>query len=614
MAALRSQLALLLGACAVLALVAFALLPRPERAHANPLTGIAKVSSGPAALTTCAVTTGGGVLCWGKHYGPIPATAAGVTSGAADVVVGHDHVCMLTTAGGVKCWGDNAFGKLGDGTFTSSTSPVSVVGLGSGVMAISVGDQHTCALLNTGAVRCWGQNDLGQLGNGNTMDSNSPVAVSGLAGGVSGIGLGALHSCAVLAVGGGVKCWGGNITGRLGDGTYTDSYTPVSALGVTNAVQVSGGVTDTCAVLSDGGVTCWGGGFGVTPTSVAGFPNAASSAGGNGFYCVQTGTSGVLCRGANGFGQLGDGQQCGSQCNTPVTPAGLAGGVTDSAVGYRHACAVLSAALKCWGSNDSGQLGDGTATNRSVPFDVVAASAKPTPTSTPCPPGGCPTPTRTPTPDPSAVDFSIGIDSTGDGNDECRTGTSTTKCVVSSGETFTARVYVDDNGGVVYLGLDITVTYAGVTSKDNANTDAWPECSYPAHAFDHPNKVIWGCGAANGSTSTYVGLIGENDFNCVGTSGSIALIHGDGNTNLTTDLVNFFEPEGTSETLTINCVTPTITPTPTNTPRPPALGGVAQRPNDGRGPGAAILVAVAFGAALTLAAAWRLATRRGHTA
>jgi len=113
--------------------------------------------------TTCAVTNAGGVKCWGRNsYGQVgdgtnqghtaPVDVLGLTSGVLAVQNGWDHACALTTSGGVKCWGGNSNGQLGDNSYTTRNTPVDVYGLSSGVIAIAAGEYHTCALTNTGSV------------------------------------------------------------------------------------------------------------------------------------------------------------------------------------------------------------------------------------------------------------------------------------------------------------------------------------------------------------------------------------------------------------------------------------------------------------------------------
>src|SRR5690606_26040865 len=132
----------------------------------------------------------------------------------------------LTTAGAVKCWGYNLFGQLGDGSISDSTTPVDVTGLSSGVAQIATGTRHTCALTTAGGVKCWGQNTYGQLGNGSTADSATPVDATGLPSGVAQIPS-TTYLPSALTTAGAVKCWGYNPNGQLGNGSTSNSATPV---------------------------------------------------------------------------------------------------------------------------------------------------------------------------------------------------------------------------------------------------------------------------------------------------------------------------------------------------------------------------------------------------
>ena len=180
---------------------------------------------------------------------PVSATSA------AAVSAGRVHTCALTTSGGVKCWGLNASGQLGDGTTTPSLTPVDVCADAicttnlSGVAAVSVGKLHTCALTTSGGVKCWGENFNGQLGDGTTTPSPTPVDVSGLTSGVADVSAGDVHTCA-LTTSGGVKCWGRNDFGQLGDGTTTQRLTPVDVSGL-EGVDLFTHITNTAAAIDD---------------------------------------------------------------------------------------------------------------------------------------------------------------------------------------------------------------------------------------------------------------------------------------------------------------------------------------------------------------------------
>jgi alpha-tubulin suppressor-like RCC1 family protein len=376
--------------------------PRPQPATAAG--GVAAVSA--AGGYTCALTSAGGVKCWGTNDPgqlgdgqacgtlscPAPVDVSGLTSGVAAVSAGTNHTCALTSTGGVECWGLNDTGQLGDGTTTSRTTAVDVSGLTSGVAAVSAGYSHTCALTTAGGLKCWGGNTAGELGDGTTTDRTTPVDVSGLTSGVAAVSAGAIHTCA-LTTAGGLKCWGG-------DGTTT----PVDVSGLTSGVAaVSAGYFHTCALTSAGGLKCWGynvhGQLGdgtttnrTTPVDVSGLTSGVAAVrGGLNHTCALTTAGGLKCWGDNSTAQLGDGTA--TERHTPVDVSGLTGGVAAVTTGFDNTCGITSAAgLKCWGFNDSGQLGDGTTTLRITPVDVVGLGPKSTPTVTP-PPTTAPTPT-----------------------------------------------------------------------------------------------------------------------------------------------------------------------------------------------------------------------------
>src|SRR5262249_12144547 len=140
--------------------------------------------------------------------------------GVVALAAGADHTCALRADGSIYCWGGNTTGQSGTAAGTTPvTTPAQVNGLGGPAIAITAGAMHTCALgvaASGTQVACWGYNGNGQLGNGTTTDSASPVVSLT---GVRSISAGGNHTCAVLADGGGVECWGDNGQGETGDGT-----------------------------------------------------------------------------------------------------------------------------------------------------------------------------------------------------------------------------------------------------------------------------------------------------------------------------------------------------------------------------------------------------------
>ncbi len=344
------------------------------------------VSISVGTFASCVVLTGGAVQCWGNFWQQprwgvpevparlSPANITGLSSGVSVLSVGSSHACAVTGAGAVKCWGRNVSGELGDGSTTQSQITVDVVGLGGIATSVAVGGDlgysdinHTCVLTSGGGVKCWGENRFGELGDGTAMTRLAPVDVVGINSGARAIMAGARHTCALVS-GGGVQCWGSNEDGQLGNNSLVTSYTPATVSGLTSGVA-----------------------------AIAGGSNARHT-------CVLTTAGGVKCWGNNYHGQLGDGTT--TLRRTPVDVSGLTSGVSAIAAGPNHTCALLtSGGFKCWGSNNGdGALGDGTTISRLTPVDVGGYAS--TPTNTPAPtstPTATPTPTSTPTITPTST-------------------------------------------------------------------------------------------------------------------------------------------------------------------------------------------------------------------
>jgi len=360
-------------------------------------TDVPGLTSGVSAIAasfthTCALTSAGGVKCWGwNNFGQLGDNSTtqrvtavdvfGLSSDVRAISAGSLHTCALTNAGGVKCWGANFDGRLGDNSTTQRLTAVDVVGLSDGVSAIATGGSHSCALTNTGAIKCWGANRLGQLGDNSTTNRLTAVDVSGLTSGVIAIAAGNAHTCA-LTDAGGVKCWGSNGSGELGDNSTTQRQIAVDVSDMSSGVSaISAGSSHTCAVTSAGGVKCWGTNFagelGDNSTSthrtakdVWGLTSGVNGiAVGAVHACSLSSVGGVKCWGSNSNGQLGDNSTTGRL--TAVDTSGLSGGVSAIATGRVHTCALTSAGgVKCWGSNSDGQLGDNTTAQRLTPVDV----------------------------------------------------------------------------------------------------------------------------------------------------------------------------------------------------------------------------------------------------
>ncbi|MBI2806017.1 MAG: Ig-like domain-containing protein [Planctomycetes bacterium] len=325
---------------------------------------------------------GGSVAVWGKPPNSVFSLFSPTyfpVSGIIDIADGNSHALFLRSDGTVWASGSNAFGELGDGTFTEHSAPAPVAGL-TNVVAIAAGVETSLALRSNGTVWAWGRNLYGQLGDGTTVNRNTPVQV-GVITNVVAIATHGYHSLALLS-NGTVWAWGYNNSGELGDGTSTNRSTPVQVSGLTGVVAIAGGgIEFSLALKSDGTLRAWGAndygqlGDGTTtarstPVSVSGLTGVKGIAAGSAHSLAVLTDGTVRAWGLNNTAQMGDGTAATNRL-TPVVVSGLAN-VRSLSGGQNHSLAVLNDGTAfSWGFNAQGQLGDGTNVQRTTPVQVV---------------------------------------------------------------------------------------------------------------------------------------------------------------------------------------------------------------------------------------------------
>src|SRR5258706_448626 len=291
-------------------------------AVANPGDSVNAVAAGGRNLPadhhhSCAITTGTGLVCWGDNaFGQlgdgtqttrtVPTPVTGLASGVAAIALGGSHTCEVDSGSVLKCWGDNTYGQVGNGT-TSATGVAVPTQAQNATKSVAGGQDHTCAVTNGGRVRCWGRNNRGQLGDGTTINHSSPTNSTNLANGNNTVGAGIAHSC-VVTTGGGVKCWGANEAGQLGDGTFIDRSTATDVANLASGIAaIAAGGNRTCALTTTGAVKCWGSG---TPFLTDVFPlgwGVTAISVGSAHVCAIANGGMVWCLYSNAQGQLGDG-------------------------------------------------------------------------------------------------------------------------------------------------------------------------------------------------------------------------------------------------------------------------------------------------------------------
>jgi len=368
--------------------------------------GASTVALAAGGRQTCALSDLGALRCWGQgQYGVLgygdtedlgddetPTSAGDLPLGRPVIAVdaGFHHTCAVLEGGAVRCWGRNHMGQLGQGHTDDlgddeTLDTVPDIGLGGAAVDVAAGVAHTCALLDTGAVRCWGDAAFGQLGYGNTEaigDDETPASAGdvSLGGTATSIDAGEFHTCAVME-GGDVRCWGSNGSfGMLGLGHVQLAIgddEPASAAGLVDVGspvdEVALGSVHTCARLPSGAARCWGSGpalgYGDGPT--IGDDETPASAGdlalggveaidaGGDHTCVVS-LGEVRCW---GFGSEGLGMAMVPYTDAPGSPLDLGGAVADVAAGYLHVCALMeTGGVRCWGDGRGGRLGYGATT------------------------------------------------------------------------------------------------------------------------------------------------------------------------------------------------------------------------------------------------------------
>ena len=354
------------------------------------LGGATTLSVGTEGTHACAIR-GGAAYCWGASTSEtgggwrgqgsvttyevrVPNAVAGGLS-FASVSVSRRHSCALTPAGQAYCWGQNGLGQLGDGTTTTRTSPVAVQG---GIAFASLApsaSSHSCGLTAAGRAYCWGYNGAGQLGDGTTTNRTAPVAVGG---GLTfaRLGVGTNHTCGITAAGA-AYCWG--------DGSYMGNIVPPQTIvNATSPVPVLGGVKfaaigaghllgGTCGITAAGHPHCWGERANLampgtalwTPAATPTSFAFASIAPGHRHSCGIDTDGAAYCWGENGSGQLGDGSTTGR-----TQPTAVSGGLRFKSVmpGDRFTCGETTGGeVYCWGEGGFFAMGNGGTTSSSVP-------------------------------------------------------------------------------------------------------------------------------------------------------------------------------------------------------------------------------------------------------
>jgi alpha-tubulin suppressor-like RCC1 family protein len=394
----------------------------------QPTTVVADLTAVAAGdAHSCAVTTDHQVRCWGGNdFGQVGVgrfsaiegvsvvrnrAGTGPLTGVVAVTTGAFHSCALLTSHEVRCWGSDSFGQIGDGHQDNRTLPVPVIDASGGrlrdVVQLSAGGNGSCAVLASGEVRCWGNNEDGQGGVGapstSLLRATPVLAVVGARHltGVTQVDAAPAGVCARLRSGE-ARCWGQNGSFLLGDGTDVDRPRPVVVRNgagtgpLTGVRRISVGDYHTCAVRTDGTARCWGtdaaGQLGDGAVATRGLPTtvvadatgaplrgiATVDAAGT-HSCARLTNGQARCWGANGQDQLGNGVEAGGPVGFPSVVRNRQDtrslvGVAQLSTSRDHTCVRLTnGQARCWGYGQTGALGDLGTTNRPLPRTVVVA-------------------------------------------------------------------------------------------------------------------------------------------------------------------------------------------------------------------------------------------------
>jgi hypothetical protein len=290
------------------------------------------------------------------------------------------HSCGYFADGSAKCAGFNNVGQLGNGTTTDSwNGAVTVSGL-TGVIDIAAGNNHSCAIKSDGTVWCWGSDSRGQLGNDATLaNSLTPVQAIGVVGATQ-VSVNYDLSCARLSTGS-IMCWGYNYRGSVGNNTTNtvspyQQATPVTVSNITTATKVAVGSGHVCALLANGTVACWGWGYALghgsssdssIPVAVSGLTNIVDLDAGLDHTCAKTSTGDLYCWGYNENGQAGTGP---FYSTTPNLIYHL-NNVTEFDLSGNSTCAIARSDVYCWGLENQLGIGFFDSEGISVPIPII---------------------------------------------------------------------------------------------------------------------------------------------------------------------------------------------------------------------------------------------------